>query len=233
MTMVRNESVTRIIMLLCFGTAILSLLVHWRTTTAESSLGRDSGVSLGASAPVSPNLTPHPKSGTAGKNVVRGAYLPNKQGFLLQGQKLNSTGLAQQKALNNSVSANTQVVVDLSDRRVYVYRGDTVIASYPTGIGKKGWETPTGSFEIAHMQYHPVWRHPITGKVFEAGPDSPLGDRWIGFWSDGRNKIGFHGTPDDDLVGKAISHGCLRMRNPDVRMLYKQVSLGTTVIVRH
>lgn len=231
--MVRNESVTRIIMLLCFGTAILSLFVHWRMTTAESSLLGDSRVSLGVSAPISPNQTPDPKSGTVGKNVARGAYLPRKQGLFVQGQKQNSTGLVQQKALNNSVSANTEVVVDLSDRRVYVYRGGTVIASYPTGIGKKGWETPTGSFEIMHMQYHPVWRHPITGKIFEAGPDSPLGDRWIGFWSDGRNKIGFHGTPDDDLVGKAISHGCLRMRNPDVRMLYKQVGLGTTVIVRH
>jgi lipoprotein-anchoring transpeptidase ErfK/SrfK len=233
MTMVRNESVTRIIMLLCFGTAILSLFVHWRMRTAETSSFGDSGVSLGASVPISPNQTPQTKSGTVDKNVVRGAYLPRKQKLVVQGQRQNSTGLAQQKALNSSVSANTEVVVDLSDRRVYVYRGDTVMASYPTGIGKKGWETPTGAFEIAHMQYHPVWRHPITGKVFEAGPDSPLGDRWIGFWSDGRNKIGFHGTPDDDLVGKAISHGCLRMRNPDVRMLYKQVGLGTTVVVRH
>ncbi|TAF12831.1 MAG: L,D-transpeptidase, partial [Nostocales cyanobacterium] len=69
-------------------------------------------------------------------------------------------------------------------------------------------------------------------EIFEAGTDSPLGDRWIGFWSDGKNEIGFHGTPNTDLIGAAVSHGCLRMRNADVRMLYEQVSLDTPVVVR-
>ncbi|NJL60901.1 MAG: L,D-transpeptidase [Methylacidiphilales bacterium] len=108
-----------------------------------------------------------------------------------------------------------------------------VIASYPTGIGKKGWDTPTGSFQVFHMQHDPVWRHPITGKIFPSGEDSPLGDRWIGFVSDRDGEIGFHGTPDDSLVGSPVSHGCLRMRNPDVRMLYNQIKIGTSVEVRH
>ncbi|WP_442937059.1 L,D-transpeptidase [Nostoc sp.] len=143
-----------------------------------------------------------------------------------------SQASAQQIPSNRLADAKTQVVVDLSDRRTYVYAGDEVIASYPIAVGKKGWETPTGSFQVIHMRHYPIWRHPITGKVFKAGTDSPLGDRWIGFWSDGRNEIGFHGTPDIDLVGTAVSHGCLRMRNSDVRLLYEQVSLGTTVLVR-
>ncbi|MEO0933795.1 MAG: L,D-transpeptidase, partial [Cyanobacteria bacterium J06641_2] len=134
------------------------------------------------------------------------------------------------KRLNTS--APKKVVVDLSDRRVYMYRQNTVIASYPIGVGKKGWETPTGTFEVMHMQKFPAWQHPITGKVFEAGPNSPLGERWIGFWSDGHNEIGFHGTPDSELVGSPVSHGCLRMRNPDVRLLYEQISLGVPVQVR-
>ncbi|MEH2194440.1 MAG: L,D-transpeptidase [Nostoc sp.] len=144
-----------------------------------------------------------------------------------------SQASAQQVPSSRVADGKTQVVVDLSDRRTYVYAGDEVIASYPIAVGKKGWETPTGSFQVIHMRHYPIWRHPITGKVFEAGTDSPLGDRWIGFWSDGRNEIGFHGTPDIDLVGTAVSHGCLRMRNSDVRMLYEQVSIGTTVLVRN
>jgi lipoprotein-anchoring transpeptidase ErfK/SrfK len=123
-------------------------------------------------------------------------------------------------------------VVDLSDRRAYVYKGDLVIASYPVAVGKKGWETPTGSFAVMNMQHDPIWQHPITGKVFPPGNDSPLGERWIGFWTDGRNEIGFHGTPDIHLLGTAISHGCLRMRNSDVRLLYDQVKVGTLVKVR-
>jgi len=136
------------------------------------------------------------------------------------------------KSDDGIASAKSQLVVDLSDRRVYVYRYNEVIASYPIAIGKKGWETPIGKFQVMHKQEYPIWRHPITGKVFEAGTDSPLGDRWIGFWSDGRNELGFHGTPDVDLIGAAVSHGCLRMRNPDVRMLYSQVDMGTNVFVR-
>ncbi|WP_443689859.1 L,D-transpeptidase [Nostoc mirabile] len=176
-------------------------------------------------------------------NVAKATELLTKTRLVAQAERQNpvaeswpkglwSQASAQQVPSNRVADAKTQVMVDLSDRRTYVYAEDEVIASYPIAIGKKGWETPTGSFQVIHMRHYPIWRHPITGKVFEAGTDSPLGDRWIGFWSDGRNEIGFHGTPEIDLVGTAVSHGCLRMRNSDVRLLYEQVSLGTIVLVR-
>nr|WP_230966388.1 L,D-transpeptidase family protein [Nostoc sp. NZL] len=347
--MVRNESVGRMVMLLCFGTAFLSLGVHWRITTAERQsdksastlMRRDSTrtnpkgsrpegvytnlsqvslgeIALGASVPADEvtqgstaqkrEFTPKPSAlkpqtkskiikknvakATTGKastprssggksqtkskiikkpvakltnrkastlkpstikpqtqpqtikkNIAKATDLPTKTQLVAQAERQNpvadswpkalwSKASAQQIPSNRLADAKTQVVVDLSDRRTYVYAGDEVIASYPIAIGKKGWETPTGSFQVIHMRHYPIWRHPITGKVFEAGTDSPLGDRWIGFWSDGRNEIGFHGTPEIDLVGTAVSHGCLRMRNSDVRLLYEQVSLGTTVLVR-
>ncbi|MEH2412543.1 L,D-transpeptidase [Nostoc sp.] len=322
--MVRNESVGRMVMLLCFGTAFLSLAVHWRITTAErqseqsastlmrrnSTLTNPKGshpekvyknlsqvslgeIALGASVPpgevtqgstttAQRSFTPKSsaikpqikskiiknnvakattrraytlksstiKSQTQPKiiknNVVKATDLPTKTRLVAQVESQNpvadswpkglwSQAAAQQVPSNRleDTKTKTQVVVVLSDRRTYVYAGDEVIASYPIAVGKKGWETPTGSFQVIHMRHYPIWRHPITGKVFQAGTDSPLGDRWIGFWSDGRNEIGFHGTPDIDLVGTAVSHGCLRMRNSDVRLLYEQVSLGTTVVVRN
>lgn len=346
--MVRNESVGRMVMFLCFGTAFLSLAVHWRITTAEryfeksasTSMRRDSTltnpkvsrsegvyknlsqvnlgeIALGASASpdevtqgsitqrafspksfaVKPqikskiikkniarattrkiyrlkssgvklqikskiskknvanatdgrtiaqrasNIKPQTQPKIIQKNVAKATELPTKTRLVAQVERQNpvtdnwpktlwSQASAQQIPSNSLADAKMQVVVDLSDRRTYVYAGDEVIASYPIAVGKKGWETPTGSFQVIHMRHYPIWRHPITGKVFEAGTDSPLGDRWIGFWSDGRNEIGFHGTPEIDLVGTAVSHGCLRMRNSDVRLLYEQVSLGTTVLVR-
>ncbi|WP_396978155.1 L,D-transpeptidase [Nostoc sp. ATCC 53789] len=320
--MVRNESVGRMVMLLCFGTAFLSLAVHWRITTAQrqsdksasTAMRRDSTltnpkgsrsegvyknlsqvslgeIALGASVPpaevaqgssvqraVTPKssaIKPRTKSKTIKKNVAKATTrkastpkssiikpqtqpktirnnvaqateLPIKMQLVAQAERQNPVADSWPKGLWSKASAQqapsasdrladgkTQVVVDLSDRRTYVYAGDEVIASYPIAVGKKGWETPTGSFQVIHMRHYPIWRHPITGKVFEAGTDSPLGDRWIGFWSDGRNEIGFHGTPEIDLVGTAVSHGCLRMRNSDVRMLYEQVSIGTTVLVRN
>lgn len=124
-----------------------------------------------------------------------------------------------------------RLVVDLSDRLVYVYKNDAVLVSYPIAIGQDGWETPQGTFSVMHMQENPVWRHPITGEWIPPGENSPLGTRWIGFWSDGLHQIGFHGTNQTDLIGQAVSHGCIRMYNSDIQDLYQYVALGTPVSI--
>lgn len=126
---------------------------------------------------------------------------------------------------------NRRLVLKLHDRRVYVYQNETVIASYPVAVGKQGWETPTGTYKVIDMKRNPAWQHPWNGSIVPPGPDNPLGLRWIGFWTDGRNFIGFHGTPDEKLIGQAVSHGCVRMRNKDIMALYTQVQLGTPVTV--
>ncbi|MEL6814817.1 MAG: L,D-transpeptidase family protein [Cyanobacteria bacterium J06598_3] len=123
------------------------------------------------------------------------------------------------------------LVLSLSDRRVSVYRGDMLVASYAVAVGREGWQTPTGEFTVFQKQIDPAWEHPFTGEVLPPGPDNPLGSRWIGFWSDGTNSIGFHGTPDESVIGSAVSHGCVRMRNEDVLALYEQVGLDTRVRV--
>jgi lipoprotein-anchoring transpeptidase ErfK/SrfK len=125
-----------------------------------------------------------------------------------------------------------RLVVDLSDRTVYLYQRNTVDASYPVSIGKPGWETPTGTFQINHMEANPVWQHPITKQTIPAGPGNPLGSRWIGFATTQHYEIGFHGTDQPATVGQAISHGCLRMHEADIQKLYAQVHVGTPVVVR-
>lgn len=128
-------------------------------------------------------------------------------------------------------STELRLVLRISDRRVYVYRGDKVEVSYPVAVGKAGWETPTGSHEVIAMIENPSWENPFTGDVIPAGPDNPLGERWIGFWTDGRNFVGFHGTPNEGSVGRAASHGCVRMYNSDIRELFTVVAMGTPVVV--
>ena len=130
--------------------------------------------------------------------------------------------------------SNEEVVrltLRLGERRVYVYRGESVVADYPVAIGRVGWETPTGEFEVFQQVVDPGWTNPLTGEKMSPGPDNPLGDRWIAFWTDGTNFIGFHGTPNRESVGRAASHGCIRMYNEDVRQLYEIVSVGTPVTV--
>jgi L,D-transpeptidase ErfK/SrfK len=125
----------------------------------------------------------------------------------------------------------TRLVIRLRERRVYVYRDDQLYTSYPVAIGRAGWETPTGEYEIISMVQNPGWQNPFTGDIVQPGPNNPLGERWLGFWTDGQNYIGFHGTPNEQSVGRAASHGCVRMYNRDIREMFEMVSMGTPVKV--
>ena len=123
------------------------------------------------------------------------------------------------------------LLLDLSDRRIYLYENGEEQVSYPVAIGRDGWETPTGLFVVMRKERYPLWRNPYTNQIVGRGPDNPLGVRWIGFWSDGNSAIGFHGTPHPHLIGQAVSHGCVRMHNRDVVKLYEQVEIGMPVKV--
>lgn len=133
---------------------------------------------------------------------------------------------------SNSVTQPIRLVISLGQRQVTLYRGDIAIKSYPVAVGRSGWKTPYGTFHVIQMLQNPTWIHPLTGETILSGdPENPLGHYWIGFWTNGRNWIGFHGTPNPESVGKAASHGCIRMYNKDVEELFHQVSLGTPVKV--
>ncbi len=143
-----------------------------------------------------------------------------------------------QKPPASSVSTNSppvmedvQLVLNLKEKHVYVYKGDKVLTKYPVAIGKKGWETPVGEWQVMEKVENPGWTNFKNGKVVKPGPNNPLGERWIGFWTDGKDTIGFHGTPDTKSIGKAVSHGCVRMHNRDVKALFPLVKVGTIVKV--
>jgi lipoprotein-anchoring transpeptidase ErfK/SrfK len=108
-----------------------------------------------------------------------------------------------------------------------------VVKSYPIAVGRPGWETPKGKFQVRQMFKNPVWVSPLEKGVTIPGgdPENPLGRFWIGFWTDGKNWIGFHGTPNPKSVGRAASHGCIRMYNKDIEDLFQRVSLGIEVRV--
>jgi lipoprotein-anchoring transpeptidase ErfK/SrfK len=136
----------------------------------------------------------------------------------------------QNQALTDSGS--TRLEIHLNRRQVILYQGNTPIKRYPVGTGRQGWETPTGTFRIMQMQRNPTWISPFTNERIAANdPKNPLRGYWIGFWTNGRNWIGFHGTLDTSSVGKAASHGCIHMYDSDLQDLFSQVSLGTQVKV--
>lgn len=144
---------------------------------------------------------------------------------------IKTPGAKTTAATTNSKTMATKLVLNLKERRVYAYNEDKVLMSYPVAVGKKGWETPTGNFKVIQMIKDPVWQNPWNGKMVPSGPKGPIGERWIGFWTDGKNTIGFHGTPTVKSLGTAASHGCVRLRNEDVKVLFEVVTPGLPVVV--
>ncbi|MDA9740453.1 L,D-transpeptidase [Synechococcus sp. AH-736-M20] len=144
--------------------------------------------------------------------------------------------------------SSRHVVMLRGRRRLFLLENGNLSNAFPVAIGMPGWETPTGRFEALEKIPNPVWVHPVSGaRVEEQGPDNPLGSHWTAFHRDclgrdahdgeawitikGCTTTGFHGTPHRWTVGRAVSHGCVRLYNEDVRALYRQVSLGTQVTV--
>jgi lipoprotein-anchoring transpeptidase ErfK/SrfK len=246
MASIRNDTLSRTLMFVFFGVAVIFAYASWRlnssissNTKAQEEVQTASKKNTNKKTTTPPQLNPvkkgfEPKSqskeylDSSSANAATLEAKP-KQSFSTP----SASQVVEKQISKTNITQKTQVIVDLGDRRTYVYKENIVIASYPIAVGKEGWETPTGSFKVIQMKKNPSWRHPITGQVFAAGKDSPLGERWISFWSDGKNQIGFHGTPDHEVIGTAISHGCLRMRNADVLLLYSQVDMETPVVVKN
>ncbi|MBP2627945.1 MAG: hypothetical protein H6Q68_2656 [Firmicutes bacterium] len=106
------------------------------------------------------------------------------------------------------------IIVDLSDRQLYLLRNGSTINAYPIGIGKMLTPTPAGKYYIV-------------SKV--SNPGGPFGVMWMGL---SRPHYGIHGTNNPGSIGQQVSHGCIRMYNSDVLQLARLVPIGTAVIIR-
>lgn len=218
--MTRDSSFSHSFMCLSFVAAALLVLTQLRGGSSDSPVATSP---TPGSPPARSPASDLPQTATAAAARLATAELVSHPGV----------ALALQTALNPSTLVEQSgVVVDLSDRQVHLYRDWALQASYAIAIGREGWETPTGKFSVTNMQIDPVWRQPFSGELVPAGPGNPLGSRWIGVWSDGEHEIGLHGTNEEDLIGQAVSHGCIRLREADIQALYDQVSVGTPVEIR-
>jgi lipoprotein-anchoring transpeptidase ErfK/SrfK len=116
------------------------------------------------------------------------------------------------------------IVVSLEDRRLGVVEDGTVKKTYRVAVGRGTSPSPTGTFTIVQRVENPTYYH--DGKVIPPGPDNPVGSRWIGLSQKG---YGIHGTNEPRSIGKAASHGCIRMGQKDLEELFAQVRSGDTV----
>jgi len=125
------------------------------------------------------------------------------------------------------VTVKRQVLVSIPDRKMVVIENGFVIRTFAVSVGAAASPSPTGKFEIVNRLAAPTYYH--AGVVIPPGGRNPLGPRWVGLNKKG---YGIHGTNVPGSVGRAASHGCIRLRNRDIVEFANLVNVGDSVEIR-
>jgi hypothetical protein len=124
-------------------------------------------------------------------------------------------------------TVRARIVVDLSERRVTLFRRGRPVFTTRAAVGSPATPTPTGAFYVNQ-------------RLVPADAGGPFGPGAIGIsafsevltgWVQG-GPIAIHGTNRPDLIGRAVSNGCIRVRNDALRRLWRHAIAGTPVVVR-
>jgi lipoprotein-anchoring transpeptidase ErfK/SrfK len=128
------------------------------------------------------------------------------------------------------------IIVDRHDHVLRFFEHLKLTRSFPIAVGRQGLETPQGLYDVQWKQTNPSWYVPnsawagkLAGTVIPPGPDDPIKARWMAF----NGGAGIHGIDPSEYgsIGHDASHGCVRMRIPDVISLYARTPVGTPVYV--
>lgn len=127
-------------------------------------------------------------------------------------------GTADAQEARSASATDARVEVSLAAREVTLYRGGERIASFPVGIGQPEWPVQTGEWEVYQIDFNPDWNPPedeswSRDRDYKAPGEAgnPMGRVRIRY--DPPRSI--HGTDDEDSIGRAESHGSVRIRNDD------------------
>src|SRR5580658_1486094 len=135
------------------------------------------------------------------------------------------TAAKQQAAATVATAAHQRtIVVSLEDHKLALVEDGHVVKVYTVAVGKPSTPSPVGTFTIERRVMNPTYSH--DGRIVPPGPHNPVGSRWMGLSIHG---YGIHGTNEPNSIGKAASHGCIRMAKADLEELYPQVAVGDTV----
>ena len=131
------------------------------------------------------------------------------------------------------------ITIDTTERALYLSLPNGQAWRYRVGVGREGF-TWRGVRQIGRKEEWPSWvppaamlkRRPDLPRYMAGGVDNPLGARAMYLYAGARDS-GFriHGSNEPWTIGGAVSSGCIRMLNNDVKDLYSRVKVGTTVVV--
>lgn len=154
--------------------------------------------------------------------MVAGAALV--MGMHAMGQQNAKQQTATVEAAAHANTAKRVVLVSLEDRKLALVEDGQVKRVYSVAVGKPSTPSPVGTFTIERRVANPTYRH--DGRTILPGPGNPVGTRWMGLSIHG---YGIHGTNEPRSIGKAASHGCIRMAKADLEEFYELVAVGDAV----
>ena len=136
-----------------------------------------------------------------------------------------------------SSEAPGTIIIDTSERFLYLIQSPTNAMRYGIGVGRDGF-TWTGILKVSRKSEWPDWtpppemisRQPYLPRWMAGGPGNPMGARAMYL---GATVYRIHGTNAPDTIGHAVSSGCFRLVNAEIEDLYSRVQVGAKVIVRH
>lgn len=130
-----------------------------------------------------------------------------------------------------------RVVVDKSERVLQVWNGDTLVGQFPVTMGSGKDPLPLGTWKVTTFAYLPPFHYQpnlfwdVSDDVKEQrlppGPNGPVGVAWLDIT---KEHYGIHGTPEPHTIGRAESHGCVRMTNWDVLRVSRMIKAGTKAV---
>jgi lipoprotein-anchoring transpeptidase ErfK/SrfK len=115
-----------------------------------------------------------------------------------------------------------QVVVLRESRAIQVWKDDELVYSSKVAVGASGMETPTGLYYVT-VRFRPVRQTFLGTYAFETSAYSKLSE-----WPGG-GVVGLHGTWQPQLLGQAVSHGCIRISNTTAEFLRDRIPVGTPI----
>jgi lipoprotein-anchoring transpeptidase ErfK/SrfK len=136
-----------------------------------------------------------------------------------------STGYVRAPALELA-TVSTRILVDVSARRLTLYRSGKRVLTATVAVGSRSTPTPTG-------------RYYVNQRLVPADPRGPFGPGAIGIsafsnvltgWTQG-GPVAIHGTDEPWSIGHAVSNGCIRLPNATLSQLFKVVDAGTPVLI--
>lgn len=133
---------------------------------------------------------------------------------------------------------NVSIKIDTKTNMLGVFDAGKLIAAYPVTIGSAHTSSPIGEWKVRGIAKLPRFRYDKemlqhgqrSGNFYmlPPGPRNPVGVMWIALNKKG---IGMHGTNDPSSIGKAVSHGCVRLENWDVVRLATKIKSGDNVSI--